>query len=133
MINSVGCEARPFENKCSVSPRPVNKRLADSSSEAGWIQPAAGLSFNERTMNDQTPDQRDRHQFTGKEAAPTFTAWTCPGCGGNKAAKFVLCPSCYWRLPKELQGPLCNRVGRGQEDALAAAMDYLVEHYGAKA
>ncbi len=50
---------------------------------------------------------------------------TCPACGRSKQPRRTLCAHDYYRLPPDMRAALYNRIGRGYEEAITEALEYL--------
>lgn len=49
-------------------------------------------------------------------------------CGRRKGARKTFCPTCFARLPRDLQRPLYRRIGEGYEEAYEAAAAVVDRH-----
>lgn len=62
------------------------------------------------------------------QASLSFRGTTCPCCSGYKAERKAVCSSCWRYLPPVLRGRLYKRFGRGYEEAVSDAAEYLARH-----
>ena len=46
-------------------------------------------------------------------------------CGKPKQPKKSFCPSCYKKLPLNLQSDIYKRIGEGYQEAFDASVEYL--------
>lgn len=54
-----------------------------------------------------------------------FLGTKCEACGDPKRRNTAFCPACYFRLPKDTQKALWNRIGEGFEEAYEAGLKWL--------
>src|SRR4051812_40059723 len=62
--------------------------------------------------------------LTDRDLVHSLASKVCPACGGKKSVVHTFCRVDYYRLSRDEQNALYNRVGHGYREAVLAALQH---------